>query len=1271
MQIYRILGNFSKHIFKRKYSSNTKSFFFHLQQNNLMMDANFDNVPGPGFGFKILPSPVKSASDKKEYTVIQLDNGLTACLISDKEPIVNEDESCEESSDESEGSETESSDSDADSCQSSESKQCKSGSSASELKMAAAGLCIGVGSFSDPKDVPGMAHFLEHMVFMGSEKFPAENDFDSFIKKGGGSDNASTDSETTCFYFECLEKHLHEALDKFAQFFIAPLMKKGAMTREREAIESEFQMALPSDWSRKEQLLCSFSKKDSPVNSFAWGNLITLKENIDDDKLYEGVHEFRKRHYSAHRMTLAIQARLPTETLQKYVVECFSKVPNNELPANDFTVFSNGLFETPEFNRLYYMKPTKDSCQVDLTWSLPPLREKYKSKPVQYVSFLMGDEGKGSLLSYLKKKMWAISTSIGNGEGGSEDNSMYTLYTVSIVLTEEGLKNISEVIGVVFSYINLMKRLGPQKRIFDELKSIGDTAFQFATEEPASDMVENLCEDMQFYPPEDYIAGSELYYEFDPQAIEMVVDNLRPRNMNVMILTKNSPNGEKFDKVEKWFGTEYTDKDIPEEWLIKWENTEPYPDLAFPPPNPYLTSDFSLLPETVDHPDYPVKVTGTPLVEMWYRKDQKFKLPIAYYNFYLISPKSVESPASISMSDMFMNLLAFSIAEEAYPASSADLMYSFNSYEKGIIIKVNGYNEKLPILVDLVANYLVTFDNHVTEGMFNAVKDKLLKSYHNRLLKPSAFAKDIRLNLLLNNYWKPTDRYLGLSNTTYGDMKNFIKDYTKSLYIKSLVQGNVSQEVACEVVNKFVETLKSNHLSEEQYPLFRVAQVPIGEKCCRIEGFNKTDANSVIVNYYQSSPFSMETSVIIDIIMMMIEEPLFDILRTKEQLGYHVFCSTRDTFGILGFTITVNTQATKYSTSHVDQRIEEFLRHTRSLLKKTSEAELEEIKEDLIKTKQCTDIHLKEEVDRNWSEIVSDDYIFDRIKREVEMIRKIKIGEIRSWWSRHNRFGKQENFRKISIQGTISPKLQISTKTTIEETLYDADPINPNNTLVKPKSTLYKQPSQKGCSRKVCHSIAFSRAQKNVPLRKTNSKPPFKYSKVSDDLILRSNPNIVLRNDTDHGDRITSEPSCYCMTKYPKNAWSETGDDNLSRSNEDLGNISTKGLIHSNKCSLCSLYEGYFPSKSSKMKSSCNSLLAHRTKPRLCAYCEQNYIRKQPRSRSGSPCRSDVTDSSRRRVCFCLSAERATSLSRQLHKKLSNALDTNSRLFQNCIDCED
>ena len=66
-------------------------------------------------------------------------------------------------------------------------------------------------------------------------------------------------------------------------------------------------MVLPADGYRKEQLLLSLAKSDTPVNFFPWGNLTTLRDNISEDELYSGLHTFRKRHYSAHRMTLAIQ----------------------------------------------------------------------------------------------------------------------------------------------------------------------------------------------------------------------------------------------------------------------------------------------------------------------------------------------------------------------------------------------------------------------------------------------------------------------------------------------------------------------------------------------------------------------------------------------------------------------------------------------------------------------------------------------------------------------------------------------------------------------------------------------------------------------------------------------------------------------------------------------------------------------------------------------------------------------------------------------------
>lgn len=154
------------------------------------------------------------------------------------------------------------------------------------------------------------------MVFKGSTKYPGEIDFYEFIRKRGGDTYARTDYDHTAFGFKAYEEILDESLDRFTQFFKAPLMPKESLIREREAIESEFTWRKNDDDARRAHLLSSLAETTHPTSIFRCGNLKTLKEHIDDDELYRKAHEFRNRYYSAQRMYLSLQSNQSLDSLQ-------------------------------------------------------------------------------------------------------------------------------------------------------------------------------------------------------------------------------------------------------------------------------------------------------------------------------------------------------------------------------------------------------------------------------------------------------------------------------------------------------------------------------------------------------------------------------------------------------------------------------------------------------------------------------------------------------------------------------------------------------------------------------------------------------------------------------------------------------------------------------------------------------------------------------------------------------------------------------------------
>lgn len=321
---------------------------------------------------KVLESPVKSSNDKKDYRVVQLANGLKVILIKSAK--------VESSNENGESNEN----------------------------LAAVALCIGIGSFDDPRTVPGLSHFLEHMIFMGSEKYPLENEYLQFLKSNGGDANALTEYEYTVYFFNVVENKLPESLDRFAQLFISPLMLRDSMQREREAVDSEFHNVYNQDQVRYQSFIVSLMNDNQRGNVFDWGNLKSLKDDISDEDLFKTVHDFRKKYYVAKRMYLGIQSSSDLDDMQQMIETYFSPIETGEdepiYETDHQTIFK------PEFSeKIYFLKPIMNTTKLSLTWVLPAVDKHYRCRPLQYLQFLMEYSGKGGLSTYLRKRYRSFS----------------------------------------------------------------------------------------------------------------------------------------------------------------------------------------------------------------------------------------------------------------------------------------------------------------------------------------------------------------------------------------------------------------------------------------------------------------------------------------------------------------------------------------------------------------------------------------------------------------------------------------------------------------------------------------------------------------------------------------------------------------------------------------------------------------------------------------------------------------------------------------------
>ena len=127
---------------------------------------------------------------------------------------------------------------------------------------------ISMGSLYNPPDIEGLAHCLEHILFLGTEKYPEKNDFSDFLSKNSGSTNAYTSLEATNFHFDVSNEEIEKALEMFSTFFICPLFTKELVESELNAIDSEYKMDVRDDGERLNSIKSIEGYSESEYSTF-------------------------------------------------------------------------------------------------------------------------------------------------------------------------------------------------------------------------------------------------------------------------------------------------------------------------------------------------------------------------------------------------------------------------------------------------------------------------------------------------------------------------------------------------------------------------------------------------------------------------------------------------------------------------------------------------------------------------------------------------------------------------------------------------------------------------------------------------------------------------------------------------------------------------------------------------------------------------------------------------------------------------------------------
>jgi protease-3 len=826
---------------------------------------------------------IKSPNDDRQYSALLLPNGLQVVLVSDP-----------------------------------------------TLENSAASIAVGVGSAHNPETQLGLAHYLEHMLFLGTEKYPEPEGFMKYTQANGGMTNAFTAYDKTNYLFQINAGKFDEALDRFSDYFKKPTFDPHFSDKERNAVNNEWSLQKAQDGWNLFALQGFTANPKNPSAKFNIGNLDTLQDK-PGSVLHDEMKAFYDSYYSANIMKLTLVGKQSLPELKALAEKHFASIPNKNVALPEITV--PGLTKAQMGKTIYY-KPIKELKALYVDFPIKSNKHQWRLKPNEYVRNLLTSEEPGTLGEQLRSKgLVKMITAYIDAESYGPDGFL----RVQAELTDAGLQQQDEIIAAIFSYIDLIKRDGLNPNYYYELQAMRSKDFANAAKSEPLDQAVQLTM-LQFdLPVENLLNADSIYDRYDVQAINNVLAQLDERNARIWYI---NPAVDAQIPVP-FFDGKYSIRAISKEEFSRWDSLASNYKFNLPPLNDLFTD----IPAPIVDNLYlkPHQVVSQAGVEAYlthpehYREDKGQISVQINVDFSLAAPK--DAVLSALLNDIY-NKQTMTLADRAARATLGVSAAVMDANTQGIFI--SGYTTKHPLLLQKMLQEFSALQ--VSDKAFHEALDSFQQNVANKK-KNHVFRQLFGHAQRLTNKVQWTDEALlaAAKTVSKSDVVAYHAAIKRDPLLRIYAVGNYTEvqvkEMALAAAAIFPGTRTPAQRVIKQYA------TPAPGSHINFSDDVKL-ADSAVLQAWFGSKTSDDQQAQLAVLNSLFSNAFFMQLRTNEQLGYVVTSANYSVDDIPGFIMLV--QSSNTDLPGIKARMDKFRNDYLATLKATDAAEIEQAKQAMV-----------------------------------------------------------------------------------------------------------------------------------------------------------------------------------------------------------------------------------------------------------------------------------------------------------------------------------